>query len=50
MSAFRELDYYAIDSLYTEEERMARDTVRDLVSRDHPTIGKHFERALSRWN
>ncbi|MCP4447311.1 MAG: acyl-CoA dehydrogenase [Myxococcales bacterium] len=44
MSAFQELDYYAIDSLYTEEERMARDTVRTLVDREIlPTIGKHFE-------
>lgn len=44
MAAFQALDYYAIDSLYTEEERMARDTVRDLVSREvMPDIGKHFE-------
>ena len=44
MAAFQALDYYAIDSLYTEEERMARDTVRDLVNREvMPDIGKHFE-------
>ena len=44
MSAFQELDYYAIDSLYTEEERMARDTVRTLVDKEIiPTIGKHFD-------
>ncbi len=44
MAAFQALDYYAIDSLYTEEERMARDTVRELVSREiMPDIGKHFE-------
>ncbi len=44
MSAFHELDYYAIDSLYTEEERMARDTVRTLVDKEIlPTIGKHFD-------
>jgi glutaryl-CoA dehydrogenase len=44
MSAFQELDYYAIDSLYTEEERMARDTVRSLVEKEIiPTIGKHFD-------
>lgn len=44
MTAYRELDYLAIDSLYTEEERMARDTVRDLVSNEvMPTIGKHFD-------
>lgn len=43
-SAFQELDYYAIDSLYTEEERMARDTVRSLVDKEIlPTIGKHFD-------
>jgi len=41
---YRELDYYALDELYTEEERMARDTVRELVNREiMPTIGKHFE-------
>jgi glutaryl-CoA dehydrogenase len=40
---FRGLDYYSIDELYTEEERMIRDTVRDFVSaRVMPTIGKHF--------
>lgn len=44
MAAYQALDYYAIDSLYTEEERMARDTVRDLVTREiMPDIGKHFE-------
>jgi len=37
------LDYYAIDELYTHEERMVRDTVRELVeSRVMPTIGKHW--------
>ena len=30
---FRELDYFAIDELYTDEERMARDTVREFVTR-----------------
>jgi glutaryl-CoA dehydrogenase len=40
---FRALDYYGIDELLTEEERMIRDTVRDFVSaRVMPTIGKHF--------
>lgn len=44
MSAFQELDYYAIDSLYTEEERMARDTVRSLVDKEiMPVIGRHFD-------
>jgi glutaryl-CoA dehydrogenase len=37
------LDYYALDELYTQEERMVRDTVRELVSaRIMPTIGKHW--------
>ena len=41
--AFRELDYYQIDDLYTEEERMVRNTVREFVSAEvMPTIGKHF--------
>lgn len=40
---FRELDYYAIDELYGEEERMARDTVRAFVQAEvMPDIGKHF--------
>lgn len=37
------LDYYAIDELFTEEERVIRDTVRELVqSRILPSIGKHW--------
>ncbi|MCG8422872.1 MAG: acyl-CoA dehydrogenase family protein [Proteobacteria bacterium] len=41
--AFRALDYYDIDELYTEEERLARDTVREFVSAEiMPIIGKHF--------
>jgi glutaryl-CoA dehydrogenase len=37
------LDYYAIDELYSQEERMVRDTVRELVeTRVMPTIGKHW--------
>ncbi|MBA3538452.1 MAG: acyl-CoA dehydrogenase family protein [Deltaproteobacteria bacterium] len=37
------LDYYAIDELFTHEERIVRDTVRELVSsRIMPTIGKHW--------
>jgi glutaryl-CoA dehydrogenase len=40
---FRELDYYCIDELYTAEERMARDTVREFVSAEiMPAIGRHF--------
>jgi glutaryl-CoA dehydrogenase len=41
--AYAALDYYAIDELFTEEERMVRDTVRELVSsRVMPQIGKHW--------
>jgi glutaryl-CoA dehydrogenase len=41
--AYAALDYYALDELYTHEERMVRDTVRELVSsRVMPAIGKHF--------
>ena len=40
---FRELDYVAIDELYTDEERMARDTVRAFVQAEvMPDIGRHF--------
>jgi glutaryl-CoA dehydrogenase len=41
--AYRGLDYYAIDELFTDEERLVRDTVRDFVeARIMPTIGKHW--------
>ncbi|HRC54653.1 MAG: acyl-CoA dehydrogenase family protein [Myxococcales bacterium] len=37
------LDYYALEELFTEEERAIRDTVRELVSsRIMPSIGKHW--------
>ncbi len=37
------LDYYGIDELFTHEERLVRDTVRELVTqRVMPVIGKHF--------
>ncbi len=40
---FAALDYYATDELYTDEERLIRDTVRELVSsRITPSIGKHW--------
>ena len=43
--AYAALDYYGIDELFTHEERMVRDTVRELVtSRVMPTIGKHWSR------
>lgn len=41
--AYAALDYYALDQLYTHEERVVRDTVRELVTtRVMPGIGKHF--------
>jgi glutaryl-CoA dehydrogenase len=41
--AYAALDYYAMDDLFTHEERMVRDTVRELVSsRIMPSIGKHW--------
>jgi glutaryl-CoA dehydrogenase len=40
---FAALDYYAVDELYTHEEQVIRDTVRELVtSRIMPSIGKHW--------
>ncbi|HEX7095606.1 MAG TPA: acyl-CoA dehydrogenase family protein [Acidimicrobiales bacterium] len=41
--AYAALDYYALDELFTHEERMVRDTVRELVTtRVMPNIGKHW--------
>src|SRR5512143_1932346 len=41
--AYAALDYYALDELYTHEERMVRDTVRELVSsRVMQTIGTRW--------
>ena len=34
MSKFRGVDFYNMDSLLSEEEKMVRDTVRDFVSRE----------------
>src|SRR5213594_4190628 len=40
------VDFYRIDDLLTDEERMVRDTVRRFVDeRVIPIIGKHFEEA-----
>ena len=40
---FRELDYFATGELYSDEERMARDTVRAFVQSEvMPDIGRHF--------
>ena len=44
--AFRGVDFYRIDDLLTDEERMVRDTVRRFVDeRVIPIIDKHFEEA-----
>ena len=41
--AYAALDYYALDELYTHDERMIRDTVRELVTtKVMPGIGKHW--------
>ena len=41
--AYAALDYYGLDELFTHEERLVRDTVRELVtSKVMPTIGKHW--------
>jgi len=41
--AYAALDYYGLDELFTHEERLVRDTVRELVtSRVMPAIGKHW--------
>jgi glutaryl-CoA dehydrogenase len=43
MKPFTALDYYEIDTLLTEEERLVRSTLRDFVSdRVMPGIEKHF--------
>jgi glutaryl-CoA dehydrogenase len=42
MEKFRGVDYYGIDDLLTEEQRMMRDAVRDWVeSRFLPIVGQH---------
>jgi glutaryl-CoA dehydrogenase len=41
--AYAGLDFYGIDELYSHEERMVRDTVREMIStKVMPSIGKHF--------
>ncbi|MDB4954211.1 MAG: Glutaryl-CoA dehydrogenase [Myxococcales bacterium] len=41
--AYAALDYYGLDEMFTHEERMVRDTVRELVTtRVMPAIGKHW--------
>jgi glutaryl-CoA dehydrogenase len=44
MNVFRGVDFFQIDDLLSEIERMARDTVRDWVSEKVvPVMGEHFE-------
>src|SRR5688572_20127027 len=43
---FRGVDFYRIDDLLSEEERLVRDTVRRFVDdKVVPSIEKHFEEA-----
>ena len=42
MSQFKAADFYQIDDLFTEEERMIRDTIRDWVDNKFmPIIEEH---------
>ncbi len=46
MSEFRGVDFYRVDDLLSEEEKMVRATVREFVSEKvAPIIEKHFEEA-----
>ncbi len=43
---FKGIDYYGIDDLFKEEERLVRDTVRDFVEREFlPHIKEYWEEA-----
>ncbi|MCI0567222.1 MAG: acyl-CoA dehydrogenase family protein [Acidobacteria bacterium] len=43
MKPFKALDYYQVDNLLTEEERLIRDTIRSFVSEQViPRIEKHY--------
>src|SRR5262249_7854214 len=43
MKAYKGVDFYQMDGLLTEDERMIRDTVRDWVSENViPVIERHF--------
>jgi glutaryl-CoA dehydrogenase len=45
MEPFTALDYYRVDELYTDEERLVRDTVRDFVDAEVlPIIEAHHRR------
>src|SRR5262249_6318565 len=40
---FAGVDYYGLDELYSDEERLARDTIRGFVEQQvMPIIGRHF--------
>src|SRR5881628_2335202 len=46
MSEFRGVDFYRVDELLTEDEKLVRETVRAFVSdRVVPVIDRHFEHA-----
>ncbi len=47
MDQFKALDFYATDELYTDEERMARDTVRQWVSGEFLPIIEQHNRAAT---
>lgn len=43
MTAYKGVDYYQLDDLLTEEERMVRDTVRSFVEEEFlPLVTQHF--------
>jgi len=45
MQPYRQLDFLALDSELSEEERMVRDTVRSWVSERYlPIVMEHFEK------
>jgi len=46
MNDFRGVDFYRLDDLLSEEEKMVRNTVRNFVSEKVvPTADRHFEEA-----
>jgi glutaryl-CoA dehydrogenase len=46
MSRYKGVDFYKLDDLFTEEERMARDTVREWVDAEFmPVIEEHYRNA-----
>ena len=47
MSSFKAADFYQIDDLFTEEERMARDAVREWVSAEFMPIIEEHNRAAT---